>query len=85
MARRIWESVSGPEPFPIASALLFSQALEVSPAIADHLREPGTGLYFDWGPDSARYLTHVDKRPPSPDPEHLLDFLSVPPRLPGQG
>jgi hypothetical protein len=57
--------------------LLFSQALEVSQAIADLLTEPGTGLYFDWGPDSLRYLPHVDKRPPCPDPPEITDFLSL--------
>jgi hypothetical protein len=44
--------------------LLFSQALEISPEIGTMLQEPFTGLYFDWGPDSLRYLPHVDKRPP---------------------
>jgi hypothetical protein len=57
--------------------LLFSQMLEISQAIADQLKEPGTGLYFDWGPDSSRYLTHVEKRPPGPDASDFLDFLNV--------
>ena len=34
--------------------LPFSQEPEVTQAIADRLKEPGTGLYFDWGPDSSR-------------------------------
>lgn len=58
-------------------SLLFSQPLEVSQAIADQLTEPGTGLYFDWGPDSSRYLAHVDKRPPFPDPPEISDFLNL--------
>ncbi len=66
------------------STLLFSQTLEVSQAIAGQLKEPGKGLYFDWGPDSSRYLTHVDKRPPSADAEQLSEFLSVLQRLPGK-
>jgi hypothetical protein len=53
---------------------LFSQTLEISVQIGATLAEPAMGLYFDWGPDSARYLPHVEKRPPSPDPE---DFLKV--------
>lgn len=46
--------------------VLFSQELEVAPDVAATLREPGTGLYFDWGADSSQYYTHVDKRLPSP-------------------
>jgi len=59
----------------LESTLLFSQTLEISQAIADQLKEPGTGLYFDWGPDSSRYLAHVDKRQPGPDPADLLNLL----------
>jgi hypothetical protein len=54
---------------------LFSQTLEVSREIAESLMEPGTGLYFDWGPDSSRYMPHVEKRPPSLDPEAFLKLL----------
>jgi len=58
--------------------LLFSQTLEVSREIGALLQEPGMGLYFDWGPDSSRYLTHVEKRPPSPDAEDFLKALGLP-------
>jgi hypothetical protein len=34
--------------------LLFSQTLEVTREVAAMLEEPGTGLYFDWGPDASR-------------------------------
>jgi hypothetical protein len=44
--------------------LLFSQALEISREIGSMLEEAYTGLYFDWGPDSSRYLPHTDKRQP---------------------
>jgi hypothetical protein len=48
---------------------LFSQELTISPEIAASLAEPDTGVYFDWGPDSGRYLPHVDKwEEPPPDP-----------------
>ena len=53
--------------------LLFSQMLEISPEIAAALREARTGLYFDWGPDSARYLSHVEKRQ---SPTYPQDFLA---------
>lgn len=57
--------------------LLFSQELEITTDVASTLQEPGTGLYFDWGPDAARYLPHVDKRLPSPDPEEFLEALGI--------
>jgi hypothetical protein len=58
---------------------LFSQALDITREIAASLQEPGAGVYFDWGPDSARYLSHVEKRPPSPDPEEFLKGLGLRP------
>jgi hypothetical protein len=51
---------------------LFSQTLEISREIAVALTEPHAGVYFDWGPDSSRYLPHIEKRPPSPDPRVFL-------------
>ena len=45
---------------------LFSQTLEISAAI---------GAALAWGPDSSRYLPHVEKRPPSPDPEEFLKLF----------
>jgi hypothetical protein len=53
---------------------LFSQIIEISRELAAALAEPNTGVYFDWGPDSSRYLPHVENRPPSPDSE---DFFKV--------
>ena len=58
---------------------LLTQELSISHEAAASLEEPGTGLYFDWGPDSARYLPHVDKRPPLPDPEEFIGLLSLRP------
>jgi hypothetical protein len=56
--------------------LLFSQALEVSLELAAELKGSDSGLYFDWGPDSARYLPHIDKRPPKPN-EDFLELLDL--------
>jgi len=56
--------------------LLFSQTLEISPESAAQLAGPDCGLYFDWGPDSSRYLPHVDKRPPPPN-EDFLELLNL--------
>src|SRR5271168_5665799 len=47
--------------------MLFSQTLEVPREVAAQLAEPDCGLYFDWGPDSSCYLSHIDKRPPLPN------------------
>jgi len=58
---------------------LFSQTLEISRETAAALAEPNAGLYFDWGPDSSRYLPHVETRPPSPDPEKFLEALGIRP------
>jgi len=57
-------------------SLLFSQTLEISPEIAAQLSGPERGLYFDWGPDSSRYLPHVDKLPPLPN-EDFLELLNL--------
>jgi hypothetical protein len=51
---------------------LFSQSLDISQEIAAALSEPDAGLYFDWGPDSSRYLPHIEKRP---NPERFLEVL----------
>jgi len=59
-----------------SQTLLFSQNLEITRDIAASLTEPNAGLYFDWGPDSMRYLPHVDERP-SPDPEKFLQMLGI--------
>lgn len=58
---------------------LFSQTLEISPEIEASLAEDHAGLYFDWGPDSSRYLPHVVKTPPSPDPVKFLEALGLRP------
>jgi hypothetical protein len=57
--------------------MLFSQDLEIGSEVAAKLQEPGSGLYFDCGPDSLRYLPHVEKRQPSPAPEQFLETLGT--------
>jgi hypothetical protein len=55
---------------------LFSQTLDITRELAASLEEPNAGVYFDWGPDSSRYLSHVESRRVSPDPEDFLKMLS---------
>jgi hypothetical protein len=54
---------------------LWSQSLLISQEQATALRQPGTGLYFDWGPDSRRYIPHLEKRQPAPDVDDLLKVI----------
>jgi hypothetical protein len=60
-----------------AARCLLSQSLEISREHAIALQDPGTGLYFDWGPDSGRYIPYIDKRPPSPDVDDLLKIIGI--------
>lgn len=46
--------------------LLFSEVLEVTQEIAREIREHSAGLYFDWEPDSAQYISHVEQHPERP-------------------
>lgn len=48
--------------------LLFSQSLDITRDLARLLEESGTGLYFDWGPDCARYIPHVETNSLRSDP-----------------
>lgn len=57
--------------------LLFEQVLEVTAEAASQLRGSGAGLYFDWGPDSACYLSHIEERPPKPDPSEFMELLGL--------
>ncbi len=60
-----------------APLVLFSQQLEVTSELAAQLEAPGAGLYFDWGPDSSRYLPHVNLRPPLAVPEYVREALAL--------
>lgn len=43
--------------------LLFTQRLHLSQEFADEINNENSGVYFDWGPDSKIYHSHVDKNP----------------------
>lgn len=57
--------------------MLVSQRLEIARDESQALKEPETGLYFDWGADSGRYIPHVEQRRPSPDPEDIMKLLGL--------
>ena len=55
--------------------LLFSVSLEISPIIYDKLRQPDHGLYFDWRPDSGRYLAQFRPPPRTEVPAFLREIF----------
>lgn len=57
------------------ATLLFSIPLEVSPGIYEQLRQADHGLYFDWGPDSRRYIPHVKAPPRTEVPSFLKELF----------
>lgn len=38
-------------------------SLSISEDKAKQLREMNKGIYFDWGPDSQKYTSHIDEKP----------------------
>ncbi|MCB9978880.1 MAG: hypothetical protein H6862_04675 [Rhodospirillales bacterium] len=44
--------------------LLHQVDLTISQQEAELLKQGDKGIYFDWGPDSKKYHTHIDSRPP---------------------
>ncbi|MEX0776640.1 MAG: hypothetical protein WD042_13135 [Phycisphaeraceae bacterium] len=50
---------------------LFSVQLAIDEGIADQLKNPEMGLYYDWGPESARYHAHVRPRPKPALPDFI--------------
>jgi len=59
--------------------LLFSEVLEVAGEAAREMREYGAGLYFDWEPDSSRYISHVEQHLERPKDWDLGTFASQEP------
>ena len=54
---------------------LLSQRLDVGRDLAMALTEPRAGLYFDWGPNSGRYLPHIEMLEPELDRTLLMHSL----------
>ena len=41
--------------------LLCSVDLDISEKQSSELKENGTGIYFDWGPDQQKYYSHIER------------------------
>jgi hypothetical protein len=54
---------------------LHTVRLEITPENYKALNQPGHGLYFDWGPDAARYFAHVRPPPQTELPEFLREIF----------
>jgi hypothetical protein len=63
--------------------LLTSCTVNIDAQEASRLADDATGIYFDWGPDSGRYVSKIDNRPPKVDPLELLKALQAPSYLVG--
>lgn len=58
--------------------MLFSQSLEVKAEEAKEMADKELGLYYDWGPDAGRYVSHVEGPRKPQIPPDLMKLL-VPP------
>ena len=55
---------------------IFTTSLDLSAEMAAGLAQSaGHGVYFDWGPDSGRYHSHLRQPPPRELPGFLRDML----------
>jgi len=55
--------------------LLWSNSLPISEGDATKLTKPNNAIYFDWGPDSNRYISHVQTKPPKPMPNAMFEIF----------
>jgi hypothetical protein len=58
------------------SRLLSTVNLEITPETYRAFNQPGHGLYFDWGPDAARYFAHVRPPPQTELPAFLREMFA---------
>ena len=56
---------------------LFSHELLIDKNQSDALKDPQTGIYFDWGPDAGKYLSHVETKPPNVSSADVLEGLRL--------
>lgn len=60
-----------------AAEELASVRLRISDAHARDLEDENAGIYFDWGPEQQAYHPHIERKPPKPIPEALLELASL--------
>jgi hypothetical protein len=58
-----------------SSVRLFSHQLLIDKKQSEALIDPQTGIYFDWGPDAGRYLSHIEVNPPKISSAEVLEGL----------
>jgi hypothetical protein len=56
---------------------VFVETLEVSHNKAEALNDKNSGLYFDWGPDSSRYLAHIDSKNQLSEKPGFMELISL--------
>ena len=61
------------------SRLLHGVHLSLPERLTAALKEPDTGVYFDWGPDSRAYHAHAERKP-IPTPDQLKSLFDTVPR-----
>jgi hypothetical protein len=54
---------------------LWSNSLTISEGDAVKLAQPNNAIYFDWGPDSNRYISGVRSKPPKLMPRELIEMF----------
>jgi hypothetical protein len=54
---------------------LNTTTISISESHASALASPRAGIYFDWGPESQRYIAHVPIKAPEQMPRELMDIL----------
>ena len=59
------------------TTLLFSHELFIDGEQSRALQDTQVGIYFDWGPDAGKYLSHIDTRPKHISPEEALEGVRL--------
>jgi hypothetical protein len=70
---RAWADIVGVK----TRLLLFENQLDISINDSDALKKPDTGIYFDWGPGSRRYISHIEEKRPEKLPPEIEGFLKA--------
>ena len=54
---------------------LWSNSLTITDSDAAKLAQPNNAIYFDWGPDSNRYIPNIRSKPPKLMPNAMLELF----------